>query len=51
MSPLEKALVLYKNTQVGIVTRLPELSEIDSLTEEVRSGQNDLQKLPDELDA
>ena len=51
MNPLDEDVVLYKHTQVGIISRLPDLGTICSLEEKGTPGQTNetSSELPQEL--
>ena len=51
MSPLEEDVILYKHTQVGMVTRVPELNEVCSLIIAVPPGLANSIDLPKGLEA
>ena len=42
MNPLEENIVVFKNMQAGVITKLSEESKVNNLNEEVPPGQNDL---------
>ena len=44
-------MVQYKDTQMGIITKLSEQNEVKSLTKEIPSGQSDQMDLPDKSEA
>ena len=52
MNPLDKDVVLYKHTQVGIISRLPDIGTICSLEEKGSPGQTTetSSELPQELE-
>ena len=51
MNPSVEDVILYKHTQVGVISRLPEQSVVCSLSEEVPPGQRDAQSITERRDA